>query len=88
LQLLAYYVATLKGTNVDQPRNLAKSVTVEWWWGLIDRWLNEVEANCCYITKHYVGWISAASSTMLAFAVDDAALIHPTYWATFVLSFR
>ena len=38
------------------------------------------EANCCYITKHYVGWISVASSTMLAFAVDDAALIHPTYW--------
>jgi glucosamine--fructose-6-phosphate aminotransferase (isomerizing) len=28
-QLLAYYVAVLKGTNVDQPRNLAKSVTVE-----------------------------------------------------------
>jgi glucosamine--fructose-6-phosphate aminotransferase (isomerizing) len=29
LQLLAYYVADLKGTDVDQPRNLAKSVTVE-----------------------------------------------------------
>jgi glucosamine--fructose-6-phosphate aminotransferase (isomerizing) len=29
LQLFAYYVATLKGTDVDQPRNLAKSVTVE-----------------------------------------------------------
>jgi len=29
LQLLAYYVALLKGTDVDQPRNLAKSVTVE-----------------------------------------------------------
>ena len=29
LQLLAYHVATLKGTDVDQPRNLAKSVTVE-----------------------------------------------------------
>ncbi len=29
LQLLAYHVAVLKGTNVDQPRNLAKSVTVE-----------------------------------------------------------
>ena len=29
LQLLAYYVATAKGRNVDQPRNLAKSVTVE-----------------------------------------------------------
>lgn len=29
LQLLAYYVATYKGRNVDQPRNLAKSVTVE-----------------------------------------------------------
>ncbi|MFZ0220043.1 MAG: glutamine--fructose-6-phosphate transaminase (isomerizing) [Candidatus Aquirickettsiella sp.] len=29
LQLLAYHVAILKGTNVDQPRNLAKSVTVE-----------------------------------------------------------
>lgn len=29
LQLLAYYVALLRGTNVDQPRNLAKSVTVE-----------------------------------------------------------
>lgn len=29
LQLLAYYVATLRGCNVDQPRNLAKSVTVE-----------------------------------------------------------
>jgi glucosamine--fructose-6-phosphate aminotransferase (isomerizing) len=29
LQLLAYYVATTKGTDVDQPRNLAKSVTVE-----------------------------------------------------------
>jgi glucosamine--fructose-6-phosphate aminotransferase (isomerizing) len=29
LQLLAYYVADLKGTDVDQPRNLAKTVTVE-----------------------------------------------------------
>jgi glucosamine--fructose-6-phosphate aminotransferase (isomerizing) len=29
LQLLAYHVAMLKGTDVDQPRNLAKSVTVE-----------------------------------------------------------
>lgn len=29
MQLLAYYTATAKGTDVDQPRNLAKSVTVE-----------------------------------------------------------
>jgi glutamine---fructose-6-phosphate transaminase (isomerizing) len=29
LQLLAYHVATMRGTDVDQPRNLAKSVTVE-----------------------------------------------------------
>jgi glucosamine--fructose-6-phosphate aminotransferase (isomerizing) len=29
LQLLSYYVAVIKGTDVDQPRNLAKSVTVE-----------------------------------------------------------
>jgi glutamine---fructose-6-phosphate transaminase (isomerizing) len=29
VQLLAYYVAVMKGTDVDQPRNLAKSVTVE-----------------------------------------------------------
>ncbi len=29
LQLLAYYVAVKRGSNVDQPRNLAKSVTVE-----------------------------------------------------------
>jgi glucosamine--fructose-6-phosphate aminotransferase (isomerizing) len=29
LQLLAYYMAVMKGTDVDQPRNLAKSVTVE-----------------------------------------------------------
>ena len=29
LQLLSYYVAELKGTDIDQPRNLAKSVTVE-----------------------------------------------------------
>jgi len=29
LQLLAYHVAILRGTDVDQPRNLAKSVTVE-----------------------------------------------------------
>ncbi len=29
LQMLAYHVAVLKGTDVDQPRNLAKSVTVE-----------------------------------------------------------
>jgi glucosamine--fructose-6-phosphate aminotransferase (isomerizing) len=29
LQMLSYYVADLKGTDVDQPRNLAKSVTVE-----------------------------------------------------------
>ena len=29
LQFLAYYVGVLKGTDVDQPRNLAKSVTVE-----------------------------------------------------------
>ena len=29
LQLLSYYIADLRGCNVDQPRNLAKSVTVE-----------------------------------------------------------
>jgi glucosamine--fructose-6-phosphate aminotransferase (isomerizing) len=29
LQLLAYHVAVRRGTDVDQPRNLAKSVTVE-----------------------------------------------------------
>jgi glucosamine--fructose-6-phosphate aminotransferase (isomerizing) len=29
LQLLSYYAADLKGTDVDQPRNLAKTVTVE-----------------------------------------------------------
>jgi glutamine---fructose-6-phosphate transaminase (isomerizing) len=29
VQLLAYYMALAKGTDVDQPRNLAKSVTVE-----------------------------------------------------------
>jgi glucosamine 6-phosphate synthetase-like amidotransferase/phosphosugar isomerase protein len=29
LQMLAYHVALAKGTDVDQPRNLAKSVTVE-----------------------------------------------------------
>ena len=29
LQLFSYYVAVRKGTDVDQPRNLAKSVTVE-----------------------------------------------------------
>ena len=29
LQLIAYYASLLKGLDVDQPRNLAKSVTVE-----------------------------------------------------------
>jgi len=29
LQMLAYHIAVLKGTDVDQPRNLAKVVTVE-----------------------------------------------------------
>jgi glucosamine--fructose-6-phosphate aminotransferase (isomerizing) len=29
LQLLAYYIATARGLNVDKPRNLAKTVTVE-----------------------------------------------------------
>jgi glucosamine--fructose-6-phosphate aminotransferase (isomerizing) len=29
LQLLAYHIATLRGCDIDQPRNLAKSVTVE-----------------------------------------------------------
>jgi glucosamine--fructose-6-phosphate aminotransferase (isomerizing) len=29
LQLLAYHVALVKGTDIDKPRNLAKSVTVE-----------------------------------------------------------
>jgi glucosamine--fructose-6-phosphate aminotransferase (isomerizing) len=29
LQLLAYHIADFRGTDVDQPRNLAKSVTVE-----------------------------------------------------------
>ena len=29
LQLLAYHIAVLRGNDVDQPRNLAKSVTVE-----------------------------------------------------------
>ena len=29
MQLLSYYIAVMRGCNVDQPRNLAKSVTVE-----------------------------------------------------------
>ena len=29
LQILSYYIAIYRGVNVDQPRNLAKSVTVE-----------------------------------------------------------
>jgi glucosamine--fructose-6-phosphate aminotransferase (isomerizing) len=29
VQLLSYHTAVIKGTDVDQPRNLAKSVTVE-----------------------------------------------------------
>ena len=29
MQLLAYHISVLKGTDIDQPRNLAKSVTVE-----------------------------------------------------------
>ena len=29
VQLVAYYIADFKGTDIDQPRNLAKSVTVE-----------------------------------------------------------
>jgi glucosamine--fructose-6-phosphate aminotransferase (isomerizing) len=29
LQILSYYIAVMRGRNVDQPRNLAKSVTVE-----------------------------------------------------------
>ncbi len=29
LQLLAYHIAVIRGCDVDQPRNLAKSVTVE-----------------------------------------------------------
>jgi glucosamine--fructose-6-phosphate aminotransferase (isomerizing) len=29
VQLLAYHTAVIKGTDVDQPRNLAKAVTVE-----------------------------------------------------------
>jgi glucosamine--fructose-6-phosphate aminotransferase (isomerizing) len=29
LQLLAYHIAAIRGLDVDQPRNLAKSVTVE-----------------------------------------------------------
>ena len=29
LQLLAYHIAVLRGCDIDQPRNLAKSVTVE-----------------------------------------------------------
>lgn len=29
LQMLAYHIASLRGLDVDQPRNLAKSVTVE-----------------------------------------------------------
>jgi glucosamine--fructose-6-phosphate aminotransferase (isomerizing) len=29
LQILAYHIATMRGLDVDQPRNLAKSVTVE-----------------------------------------------------------
>ena len=29
LQLFSYYIAVMRGCNVDQPRNLAKSVTVE-----------------------------------------------------------
>ena len=39
LQLLAYHIAVLKDCNVDQPRNLAKSVTVEW--SLTTKFLDE-----------------------------------------------
>ena len=35
LQILAYYVAVDKGLDVDMPRNLAKSVTVEYDWVLM-----------------------------------------------------
>ena len=31
LQLISYHIALVKGTDVDKPRNLAKSVTVEWY---------------------------------------------------------
>merc|ERR1739844_861258 len=34
MQLLSYHLAVLKGCNVDCPRNLAKSVTVEYAWSL------------------------------------------------------
>jgi len=30
MQLLAYHLTVLRGFNVDQPRNLAKSVTTQW----------------------------------------------------------
>lgn len=38
LQLLSYHVALIKGTDVDQPRNLAKSVTVEYPSGSTSGW--------------------------------------------------
>jgi hypothetical protein len=31
LQLISYHIAVMRGCNVDQPRNLAKSVTVEYY---------------------------------------------------------
>ena len=40
MQLIAYYTTINKGYNPDQPRNLAKSVTVEWIFSNIDRSIN------------------------------------------------
>jgi hypothetical protein len=51
LQLLAYYIAVRRGCDVDQPRNLAKSVTVEYFSALWLQFISPHSIHCCFKSR-------------------------------------
>lgn len=56
LQLLRYYVSVAKGLDVDKPRNLAKSVTVEWTFAKNNRNTSKYSGSLWKIKQLMNGW--------------------------------
>ena len=79
LQLLAYHVAVIKGCNVDQPRNLSKSITVE------DKCHN---ISCCYsgFCRKSISCVVITPDEKKSIASRVVRLMHVSEWEQFSAS--
>ena len=80
LQLLAYHVAVIKGCNVDQPRNLSKSITVD-----DDRCHNTGCSYSGYCRKSISAWLSRRMRKR-ASPTAWSGMIHVSTWEQLSLS--